>query len=400
MQESKFLTNRHFLICFDEHIEPEYKLQYDNIINNFCGTVVKNTNDFKIDNDKNVDVYLCGNIEEIFHNTKFDKNNKKIFVIKELSHNYSFNNNLIDVGKIPININNVGVYFSNCFDNSINYFDCVNNSHKFQNLTESNKPSNAFRTGLYLSNVTELNNNLKFNLLRCSSNFEGPTENFREIDNKIISHLNNVANKFFENNSNFNHVLAQIYKNTYVNNTSKKAKIKQHSDKTKDMPKNGLIAFCTFYKDMDKFQKLSNNNYNVGNSTILTKLRFKLKDPINYPNHIRNFDIILEPNSVFIINLETNRLYTHEIVPSNLPSSSIPTRMGYVVRCSNVEAIYSNDKTRILKNNLIMNMENTTDELIIKLKNQYYEENMTTNIVEYDDFLFSLNKGDYMKPII
>ena len=43
----------------------------------------------------------------------------------------------------------------------------------------------------------------------------------------------------------------------------KKAKIKAHSDKTKDMPRNCLIAFCTFY-NFDNV-KIKQNNYDETN---------------------------------------------------------------------------------------------------------------------------------------
>jgi len=57
-----------------------------------------------------------------------------------------------------------------------------------------------------------------------------------------------------------NHVLAQVYHNTaastgaggvegHVSTKEKKARIKSHSDKTKDMPVNGVMAVCTFYSD-------------------------------------------------------------------------------------------------------------------------------------------------------
>src|SRR5690606_19207153 len=115
--------------------------------------------------------------------------------------------------------------------------------------------------------------------------------------------------------------------------------ITKHSDKTKDMPKNGLIVFCTFLKDLDKFPTLrasETDPYDLiygKNMSVLSKLRFvrKSETPEIYP---QMFEICLYPNSVFAISLETNRLYTHEICPSVLPIEHLPVRMGYVIRCS------------------------------------------------------------------
>ncbi len=43
-------------------------------------------------------------------------------------------------------------------------------------------------------------------------------------------------------------MLAQTYHNsTTEDGKQKKARISRHSDKTKDMPSNSVMAFCTFY---------------------------------------------------------------------------------------------------------------------------------------------------------
>lgn len=85
--------------------------------------------------------------------------------------------------------------------------------------------------------------------MRCSTNLDGPTENFRQTDIEIVNAVNGVRAKFFEDSASLNHVLAQTYHNVKNDEgKSKKAKISRHSDKTKDMPDNGLLAFCTFYQ--------------------------------------------------------------------------------------------------------------------------------------------------------
>lgn len=60
------------------------------------------------------------------------------------------------------------------------------------------------------------------------------------------------------------------------------------------------------------------------------------------------FDVVLYPNSMFVISLLVNRLYTHEIVPSAVPISQMPTRMGYVIRCSKASAIHAAGETHLL----------------------------------------------------
>lgn len=111
----------------------------------------------------------------------------------------------------------------------------------------------------------------------------------------------------------------------------------------------------------------------------------------------------LYPNSVFIIPLSTNRLYTHEIVPSVLPVDMIPTRLGYVMRCSNRKAIYREGQTYIWneKDHAYVLLEKPVPDGFKKLTNLYFKENTSDDVVEYgDEFLFSLNRGDFDKPFI
>lgn len=212
-----------------------------------------------------------------------------------------------------------------------------------------------------------------------------------------------------------NHVLAQIYENftlTEGNTTKeKKARIKSHSDKTKDMPSNGLIAFCTFYskdigdktikkgkpEDADPYDHL----YKHG--SVLTRLRFKLKkcvvNDVDCPlNLVQEFTVTLYPNSVFLIPLSTNRLYAHEIVPPNLPATNIPTRLGYVIRCSNSEGIFRDRKTYIQEGDDMKELLKPTKKDIASLKDMYFKENMSADVVDYGTIYFSLNDGDYKKP--
>jgi len=306
----------------------------------------------------------------------------------------------------PVNIHNVGIYFRNFFNDETDYFNLLIKEHQFQSLTESNKPNNAFRKGIYLTNVKqEGDDEYKFNLLRCSSNLDGPTDNFRETDLQIINKVTEAAKDFFDRPFNLNHVLAQVYENNVE--TNKKAKIKDHSDKTKDMDKSGIMAFCTFY-NKDELKKCSKQSttdpfdYVYKETSVLTRLKFRLKDDVNNTDLVKLFEITLYPGSVFVMPLSTNRLYTHEICPSVLNVEQIPTRMGYVIRCSDTEAIYKNGQTFIVDNktNNLIRMVEPSDSEVKRLKDLYYKENMFSDVVEYKDFHFSLNNGDYLKPNI
>ncbi|SFC32544.1 hypothetical protein SAMN05421780_104263 [Flexibacter flexilis DSM 6793] len=402
--ENKICKDKNVLVVLNKNEENNTELLY--LIDNFCGTVKNNFSEIQKENN-GIKIYICGDFS-VVENVEI-----AFYIIQEVSTNYENLLNekvqLVSLGEVPIIVSSSGVYFRNLFSEK-KYFNKIKSEHEFQKLTESNKESKAFRTGIYITEILrEIENDteiLSFHLLRCSSNFTGSTDNFRTTDHFIINKLNESVKYTFEKEIKFNHVLAQIYENTKKSKESTreiKAKIKAHSDKTKDMPKEGLMAFCTFY-DRTEFTDLSpskNDKFDLCYKEItgLTKLHFKLKNTVKDERLEKEFSVILYPNSAFIIPLSTNRLYTHEIRPSILNVERIPVRMGYVVRCSNVEAKYINNQTFIIENGNLIKLEPMTLNAIENLRASYIEENKTENIVEYGKVHFSMNLGDYEKPI-
>jgi len=446
-QEASLVLKKHVLLC--SYVSGESD-DLDYIKSHFCGNVFTKIEDFTAHKvSPGTFLYLAGNVAT--YSMLELSNYQSIFVIEELSDECGECDKfqLINLGQVPINVFNVGLFFRNYFGNQIAHFNEIEAQHKFQYLTESNKITNAYRQGIYLTKVeavpgetkeaveaasretkeaveavsgetkeaVPVDTELKFKLLRCSTNFNGPTDNFREIDNEIIDQVNNIRQSFFEDSSEFNHVLAQIY-NNHVDNLEnditkeRKARISTHSDKTKDMPKNALIAFCSFYKDFvnDQFNdpalsviKISVTDqfdYVYKSTSVLTTLRFKLKGCVIIPNLAKKFDIILYPNSVFLIPLSTNRFYTHEIVPATLPVKFLPTRMGYVIRCSNTDAVFKDGQTFIVKDDVRVKLEPPTEADVKELKELYLIENRGADMVFYEGINFSLNEGDYTQPII
>ena len=396
MTENNLILNKHTLIIINEQLENYDTTTIDYVTNNFAGIIINNLD---ITYQENLLIYLTGNINVNLEKLQIFNN---IFIIKELSYNFDKNDYCISIDNIPLNIHNVGIFFKQYFDINKNYFDLISEAHQFQLLKESDKPTNAYRTGIYITKVEELNDEIKFKLLRCSTNLNGSTDNFRDVDNEIINNVNKTAEYFFEEKTDLNHVLAQIYGNTKKNNKNKKAKIKAHSDKTKDMLKNGVMAFCSFYHNHIETVNCDNiYEYCCNHPILLTKIKFRLKNSVIDEKYKKMFDIILYPNSLLLIPLSTNRIYTHEIIPSGMPIENIPIRMGYVIRCSKTNSIYKNNKTYIYdNNNNLIELEKPTIENIDNLKNLYYAENMTTDIIDYGIVNFSLNEGDYEKPIV
>ena len=321
----------------------------------------------------------------------------------------------IDEGAVPINVHNVGVFIRKAFPDGKDYYRSITQEHEFQVLGMGRKPGIAHRKGIYLTPVEQKGNELWFRLLRCSTNLDGPTDNFRATDWEIVTKANDLRAVFFQDGAELNHVLAQTYHNTVDDEApegrqpkERKARIAEHSDKTKDMPSNGLMAFVTFYDFSDCDQGTAALHQagfdwvygSKGVSSALTRLRFRLKDDVKDETLAKEFDITLYPNSMFLMPLRTNRLYTHEIIPSILPVSTLPTRIGYVIRCSNKQAVSVNGETFVVEDETRTKLEPPTPQGIERLKDIYYTENTTSQPVTYEGFYFSMNQGDYLAPLL
>jgi len=318
----------------------------------------------------------------------------RVFVIEELSRN--FDGPTVPLGRAPIRVGG-GVYYRRFFADD--YFHRITAEHTFQTLTESVKPSKAHRTGIYLTPVTRRGDELHFRLLRCSTNLSGPTENFGATDHHIVDALNAEAAVIFRDHAPLNHVLAQLYANTPASGGRKqtKAKISAHADKTKDMPTNGIMAFCTFYDGLDKLSPLDAFDHGYKGKTGLTRLQFRRKAPRE--DLLPEFSITLYPGSVFFMPLSTNRHYSHELQASMLNAETLPTRLGYVVRCSKTEAVHAGGRTFLTIDGQRVPLEPPTPDGMAALRELYATENRSDALIDYGDrFRFSMNQGDYQAP--
>ncbi|MFF5231355.1 hypothetical protein [Dactylosporangium sp. NPDC000521] len=343
-------------------------------------------------------VYLCGDVSGIGAHGLDGA--ARVLVVKELSRELDGAAPwpVVDLGQVPVRVHGAGVYYRRFFDPGADHFARISSEHAFQSLTESTKPGTAHRTGIYLTPVTRDGDELHFRLLRCSTNLSGPTENFSATDTEIVEALNREAAHVFRDHAPLNHVLAQIYHNTPGTEERKqsKAKISAHADKTKDMPGNGIMAFCTFYDGLDRLRPLGPFDHGLDGVSGLTRLHFRLKAPAGLPEQ---FTVTLHPGSVFFMPLSTNRLYTHEVRPPALDAGLLPTRLGYVVRCSSAEAVHRNGQTFLKTDSGPVELGPPTPEGMAELRRLYAEENRTQSFVDYgDEPRFSMNSGDYLAP--
>ena len=414
-EENVIATTQNLPLVLGEPADPRGELT--TLTEQFCGVVTRITErGGDVEHGSYKQVYLCGDLRLLPDGVRRGR------VIRELSTNVADTDAelvMVSAGQVPLLVHGVGVFFRRFFDEE-ELFEKIVDEHEFQELTESTKKSKALRTGIYMTDVArevtaDDNEVLRYRLLRCSSNLTGPTDNFRETDRMIMGKINDAAREVFEKETQLNHVLAQIYENTKDDDEhgrERKAKISAHSDKTKDMRGDGLIAFCTFYgggpEAFGALERSESDPYDWSYEqkvSGLTTLYFKLKpsakerDEAKEQALVEEFSITLYPNSVFIIPLSTNRLYTHAIRPSLLNVDRIPTRMGYVARSSKAEARFVDGQTYIEEGGDWIPLVPMTHETLSDLRDTYREENKTANEVAYGKVHFSMNEGDYKKPI-
>lgn len=352
-------------------------------------------------------VYLCGDMTmaadlDLAHCAR-------VFVIRESASalvEAALDWPVISLGRVPQAVHGLGILFRRYFDPELDYFQRITEEHVFQALTESTKPATAHRTGIYLTPITRDEAGLHFHLLRCSTNLSGPSENFRANDRHLVNAVNREADFLFAKHAALNHVLAQVYRNTPASEGQKqtKAKIRPHADKTKDMPANGIMAFCTFYDQLERLEPLTNDPFDWGykGHSGLTELVFRLKASAREEVGDRLpavFTVKLYPGSVFLMPLSTNRLYTHEIKPSMLDAALLPTRLGYVVRCAATAAVHQNGQTFLKYEHERVPLAPRNEDGMSDLRQLYAAENKTPERIDYGrNFSFSMNEGDYRTP--
>lgn len=372
-------------------------------VSSFCGTVVNDPKDLPDLAGKSV--YLLGAAANAGAIENSLSHAARVFMVDAPDVDGPWTN--IAAGRVPLIWHGVGVHYKEFFTSDIDYFSTMQDDHVFQSLTESNKPSKAHRSGLYLTPVEQHGDDLHFRLLRCSTSLSGPTAGFGTNDTSIVNALNEEASFIFDGAAPLNHVLAQIYPNTAATETTKqkKAAIKSHADKTKDMPESGIMAFCTFYDRLEPLQPMADDPLDYGHKSTsgLTRLDFRLKAPVaarDEADFPERFSVTLYPNSVFFMPLSTNRYYTHAIQPSRLDAAQLPTRMGYVVRCSSTEAVHRDGATYLARaDGSLTKLQPPTPDGVEELRKLYVDENRTDAPIDYGDrFDFSMNVGDYEAP--
>lgn len=345
-------------------------------------------------------VYLCGDLRGL------SLGDGTPLVITELSLGHEALGQgvrRVRVGQVPVSVHGLGVLFPALFE-PVDWFGRLTEQHEFVALTESDKPSAAARTGIYLSEVQRTAAGLRFHLLRCSSNLSGPTDNFRAADHAILRALRDATAPLFQRAVDLNHVLAQVYNNaTLPSGKERKARIGAHADKTKDMHPDGILAFCSFY-DPEALARLRVSRRDPydrvhGSQSGLMRLHFKRKEDVGDQGGVPAFDVPLYPNSALLVPLSTNRRYTHALKASVLNADLAATRLGYVARCSAREALFTDGRTHLIEGDRLVPLAPISVDGVRGLREDYRRENSSAEPMEYGALPFSMNAGDYLPPI-
>ena len=83
----------------------------------------------------------------------------------------------------------------------------------------------------------------------------------------------------------------------------------------------------------------------------------------------------------------------------SLPVDKIPTRMGYVMRCSKTRAIHRDGQTFLENDGQERLLEPMNEKDMDAIKSLYWQENSTEDRIVYPLFFTSLNDGDYLEPL-
>lgn len=414
--ENRILQDRHVLVCVDAQLRwlsPHLARKKEELVQEFCGRVVR-----ALDVspppiiEGGVVVFVTGdalaNIALL--RSSHAARSVELVLVRELVAGDDVPGEalgVVSLGQVPRSVHaGAGVLFPRLFDRQRELFAAVSSSHAFQSVSESRKEGAARRTGVYLCETAlRASGAIDFHLMRSSTTFDGPTEGFAPADRAIVHAVARAAAPLFALPFTLNHVQAQVYHNRRTEaGKERKAAIKAHTDKTQDMASSSVIAFVSFY-DADDSLDVS--------SDALATLLFRRKGA-QPDDDDTGFRVALPPGSAFLIPLGTNRQYTHEIRPPGLPVEKIPTRLGFVIRCSATRARFERDASAYAAADAAPNgrtkifldpasdgilLEEPTDENVEALKALYFAENSTAERVDYGGLRHcSLNPGDFLPP--
>lgn len=247
-----------------------------------------------------------------------------------------------------------------------NIFDEVISSSNFESVAKG-------RIGNHLVKVEE--NGIP--IVRTTTQYNIPPQNFSNIHNFIVEEINNVLrNSEFCDlyPTNFNNALIEVYDNTY-------SKMGFHSDQSLDLDSNSYIGLFSCYKNPESLVEHR-----------LRKLTVKEKDANE------EFEIILTHNSVVLFSVETNRKSLHKITLNSVNNQKLTQSdnqwLGITFRKSKT-FIKIKDNKPYLSCGQVLNLANEEQKAeFFKLRGQ---ENRLSDFI-YPELSYTISVADILMP--
>ena len=239
------------------------------------------------------------------------------------------------------------------------------NFNNFANATNFENVINGRKGAV----ICDINNNI-IPLVRTTTKYNNPCQQFNEIHYKLINQIQQLTNN---TNIKFNNALVEIYNNEY-------SSMGYHTDQAIDLENNSYICLFSIY----------NNNTNSNIRSLIIK------------NKLTNIEeeIILEYNSIIIFSTEINKQYLHKIVLKNIDKKNTNKQwLGITFRLSKTFIKFINEIPYFININnkeIIHHLYLANDEeknLFINYKSQ---ENKLTNFV-YPLIFYTVNPSDLIK---
>ncbi|MFJ1804420.1 hypothetical protein [Streptomyces sp. NPDC088180] len=263
-----------------------------------------------------------------------------MFVFRELSHGYHEDGDepwpVIGLGRVPVRVHGVGVYYRRFFGRDDDHFEAIRTEHAFQSLTESTKPGTAHHSGIYLTPVTRNGDELRFRLLRCSTNLSGPTESFRPTDRRMGS----------------------------------------HSDQALDLADDSFIAVFSCYRHPEAGPP--------------RKLILESKDTGD-----ERFEIPLSHHGVVVFSADANRRLRHRIVLENPSGAADNLWLGVTFRTSKTFVRYRDGQAHLPRGARLTSADEEQRSEFYGLRRR---ENRETDFV-YPPLTYTVSESDLMPPV-
>lgn len=247
-----------------------------------------------------------------------------------------------------------------------NLFDELSNSIDFETINK----------GRIANNLVLIEKN-RVPIVRTTSKYNIPAQNFLEIHKKIIKLINqniianNLTNIPFQH---FNNALIEIYGLDY-------SKMGFHSDQCLDIEKNSFIGIFSCYENPD-----------ILTAQNIRKLKIR--------NKITNeeFEFSLTHNSVILFSIDTNFNFKHKIVldidPKSINSTIENKWLGITFRTSKTYLEFKNNLP-FFTNGVVLQIANKDQEKeFFKYKG---EENKSLNF-NYPFLNYTISLADTLFP--